>query len=77
MENIKFKTNDNFLLLDHQLILFAHLPTGRALVIFRSKDAAENAISELTSRCLVLEGISFTALFFSSTLLFCSVPELA
>ncbi|RHN76461.1 putative BAH domain-containing protein [Medicago truncatula] len=50
---------------------------GRALVIFRSKDAAENAISELTSRCLVLEGISFTALFFSSTLLFCSVPELA
>jgi hypothetical protein len=76
MEHIKFKTNDNFLLLDHQLILFAHLPTGRALVIFRSKDAAENAISELTRRCLVLEGgryfiYCFVFLFYF-VILFCS-----
>ncbi|WJX74838.1 hypothetical protein P8452_58446 [Trifolium repens] len=29
---------------------------GRALVIFRTKDAAENAMSELNRRCLILEG---------------------
>ncbi|XP_045806727.1 protein ANTI-SILENCING 1 [Trifolium pratense] len=29
---------------------------GRALVIFRTKEAAENAISELNRRCLILEG---------------------
>ncbi|GAU11054.1 hypothetical protein TSUD_113470 [Trifolium subterraneum] len=29
---------------------------GRALIIFRTKDAAENAISELNRRCLILEG---------------------
>lgn len=78
MENMKFTANGDFLLLDHQLILFAHPPTGRALAIFRSKDAAANAISELNRRCLILEdGRYFIYHFlFSSALLFCSAPEL-
>jgi len=40
--------------LDPPFIVFPHLLTGKAFVIFKKKCEAESAISELNKRCLSL-----------------------